>query len=140
MRFVIVRRRIAVGTTPGIKYLARIFRNEPIEFDRIAGEIADITTVSEPDIMAVLMSLEKVIKRHTIDGTTVKLGALGYFEPTISAKAVDTPDEVTIDTIRSLGVNFCPSVKFRKELKDAKAKFVNLDIKGLYTPEEEIIP
>lgn len=137
MRIIFVKRKISVGANPGIKYLARIFRNKPIGFERVAEEIADSTTVSEVDVMAVLMALEKVITRHILDGTTVKLGALGYFEPNISAKAVDTLEEATIDTIRRLKVNFQPSVKFKKKLKASKATILEINIKGLQSSEEQ---
>ena len=131
MRFVIVQRNIVVGSTPGIKFLARIFRNEPIDFERIAEEIAENSTMSSGDVMGVLRQLEKVIILHILDGTTVKLGALGSFMPTISAKACTSMEEVKASTIRRMWVIFRPSVAFSKRLKDSKKHIVDLDIKGL---------
>ena len=136
MRFVIVKRRIVVGSTPGIKFLARIFRNEPIDFERIAEEIAENSTMSSGDVMGVLRQLEKVIILHVLDGTTVKLGALGTFMPTISATACDTKEKVKANTIKRVWVLFRPTVAFSKRLKDAKTHIVDLDIKGLQSGDE----
>ncbi|MDD4528414.1 MAG: HU family DNA-binding protein [Bacteroidales bacterium] len=135
MRFVIVQRMIVVGLTPGMKFLARIFRNEPVDFERIAEEISENSTMSSGDVMGVLRQLEKVIMLHILDGTTVKLGALGTFSAIINATACATKEEVKASTIKRVWINFRPSVAFSKRLKDTKTHIVDLDIKGLQNNE-----
>ena len=138
MRFVIVKRRIAVGPTPGVKFLARIFRNEPVDFERIAEEIAENSTMSSGDVSGVLRQLEKVVTLHILDGTTVKLGSLGIFSATIQATACDTKEEVKASTIKRVWVNFRPAPAFGKRLKDAKTHIVDLDIKGLQSGDDPV--
>lgn len=138
MRFVIVKRTIVVGYSPGEKYLARILRNEPVDFERIAEEISENSTMSSGDVMGVLRQLEKVITLHILDGTTVKLGALGTFSSIVNATACATKEEVTASTIKRVWVNFRPSVAFSKRLKDAKTHVMDLDIKGLQLGDEPV--
>jgi len=99
---------IVVGLTPGMKFLARIFRNEPVDFERIAEEISENSTMSSGDVMGVLRQLEKVIMLHILDGTTVKLGALGTFSAIINATACATKEEVKASTIKRVWINFRP--------------------------------
>jgi len=134
IRYVRVKRRVAVGATPGIKFFAKIFMGEAYDFEKIAAMIAETSAMSEGDIMSVLKQLEKVISWQLLMGHPVKLGMLGTFYPGISAKAVDTLEGVTVETIRRIYCRFRPSVWLNKELKDSKKSIEELDVKG-YQPK-----
>ena len=134
IRYVCIKRRIAVSAMPGIKFFARIFMGEAYDFEKIAAMIAETSAMSEGDIMSVLKQLEKVISWHLLMGHPIKLGSLGTFYPGISAKAVETIEEVTPDTIRRVYCRFRPSIWLNKELKDSKKSIEELNV-AVYQPK-----
>lgn len=134
IRYIRIMRKISVGATPGNKFLAKIFMGEAYDFNKIAAIIAETSAMSEGDIMSVLKQLEKVISWQLLMGHPVKLGMLGTFYPGISAKAVNTFEEVTPETIRRIYCRFRPSVWLNKELREAKKSIEELDVKG-YQPK-----
>ncbi|MBO7228091.1 MAG: hypothetical protein J6V18_00205 [Bacteroidales bacterium] len=81
------------------------------------------------------MALEKVIGRYVMDGRTVRLGYLVLFIPQLLSKAVASPDEVDVNSIKRFGCRFFPSTEFRRNL--AKASFIESDmsVKGLVANE-----
>src|SRR5574344_1599549 len=117
IKFVKVKRNITVGSNPGEKYLARLFRGTDVSIDQIANEISEVTTVSYPDVVACLKALETQILKYILAGQAVKLSLLGSFIPFISAKAMNTAEEVTADTIKRAGCRFFPSVNFKQAMK-----------------------
>jgi predicted histone-like DNA-binding protein len=139
INYVRVRRRIAVGQTPGVKFLARCFRSHDVTMDTIAKEISNATTVSYPDVLACLKALEIAVSAHVLNGSAVKFNYLGHFIPSIQAKACDTLEEVDISTIKRAKCRFYPSVAFMKDL--AKTQFVlkDLEVKGYQGETPEVI-
>ncbi|MPL70226.1 hypothetical protein SDC9_15981 [bioreactor metagenome] len=130
-RILKVKRRISTGTNPGEKWLARIFHNETVGFEEIAEMISETSTLSAGDILNTLRQLETVVTWNLLQGNPVELGDLGKFYFKITAKAVDTLEEVTAETITRKYVRFRPSKRFYKKLRETKTTFVDLDIKGL---------
>lgn len=113
-----VKRNLTVGQNPGAKYLATLWRGQDVEVSQIASEISEATSLSVVDVEASLCALEMVIKRHVKNGEAVKFPHLGHFIPCISAKAQNSIDNVTANTITKKGVRFYPCVSFRKEMKE----------------------
>lgn len=131
INYVKVKRTINVGDNPGEKFLARIYRGQDVEIDQIASEISEATTVTHPDVLACLKALEFHIVKYISAGQAVKLGLLGSFIPSISAKAVATPDEVTAESIKRARCRFYPSVQFKNSLNKCQFKLADLNIQGL---------
>ena len=131
IKFVKVKRNITVGSNPGEKYLARLFRGTDVSIDQIANEISEATTVSYPDVLACLKAMETHILKYILAGQAVKLNLLGSFIPFISAKAMNTADEVTADTIKRAGCRFFPSVNFKQAMKKCKFLQTDMNIAGL---------
>ncbi|HBN04981.1 MAG TPA: hypothetical protein DD434_04225, partial [Bacteroidales bacterium] len=97
------------------------------------------STLSAGDILNALRQLETVVTWQLLQGNPVELGDLGKFYFKISAKAVNTLEEVTAETITRKYVRFRPSKRFYKKLRETKTTFLDLDIKGLpSTTETEI--
>ncbi len=131
IKYVKVKRVINVGSNPGEKYLARLFRGEDVSIDRIAGDISMATTVSYPDVLACLKAMETFVSSYIQSGQAVKFGVLGAFIPSISAKAMNSAEEVTADTIRRVACRFYPSSEFKRSLAKSKYELADLEIKGL---------
>lgn len=129
--YVKVKRTINVGASPGEKFLARIVREQPVELDLIAEQIAGASTMSKADVMGVLQQLQVQMSYHLLRGATVKLGLLGTFSPSLRAKAVATVDDVTVNSIRGLYIIFRPSTWLDKEVKNVGYRLVDPTIEGL---------
>lgn len=139
INYVRVQRKITVGATPGMKFLARCFRGQDVSMDMIAKEISNSTTVSYPDVLACLKALEISVSAHVLAGSAVKFNYLGHFIPTIKATACDTLDEVDISTIQKAKCRFYPSTAFMADLSKISFQLVDLEVKG-YQGSNVVVP
>jgi len=117
------KKKISVGTTPGIKYLAKIVYGETVSLEQLSEFVAEASAMTEGDIYNVLVQSQNVMIRLLTDGVPVDFGRFGRFYPKIRAKAVPTYEEVTSETITHFTARFLPSVYFRKKLIDTKFDF-----------------
>ena len=130
-----VKRTINVGNNPGEKFIARIVKEQAVDLDQIAEEIAGASTMSKADVLGVLQQLQVQMKYHLLRGAAVKLELLGSFTPSLRAKAVASPDEVNVQAIKGVHINFKPSKWLNKEVKDVSFRLVDPTIKGLVQQE-----
>jgi predicted histone-like DNA-binding protein len=61
------------------KYYASLVTRGDVSLRKLAKEITEISTVSPPDVMAVIEALLQIIPRHLIQGEIVRLGDFGSF-------------------------------------------------------------
>ena len=120
MEFKKVKRNVTVGHTPGVKYMAQIVRGETIDFNKMADMIAETSTISKGDILAVLEQMQTTALWMMQAGHSVRFGDLGIFTPTAKVKAVNTEEEVTAETIQRIYTRFTPSVEMKKKMKSSK--------------------
>lgn len=131
LKYVKVQRNIQVGADPGIKFMARLFRSNDVSMDQLCEEISQSTTVSYPDVLACLKSLEINISKHIQNGSAVKFNYLGSFIPSIRVKVQETLAEVDATTIKAVRCRFYPTPVFKAQLTKASFSEANLEIKGL---------
>lgn len=98
-----------------LKHGKAVFQKAFVKF----GVLFAYIVCCQSDTLAVLMALEKVIGRYVMDGRAVKLGYWGSFIPQLSSKAVASPDEVDVNSIKRFGCRFFPSAEFRRNLAKA---------------------
>lgn len=102
------------------KYYAVAQSRGEINFRDMAKEIAEITTVSVPDAVAVLESLVMIIPRHIEKGEIVRLGELGSLRITINSEASNTAEEVNASKIKKANFRFSPGAELQQTLKVLK--------------------
>ena len=102
------------------KYIAKIQIEAPIGFEQLSEMIEKKSTMSRGDIMGVLSELEQSSFTVLENGHPLTLGLFGTYYPTIEATAVDTPEEVTIKTIKRFKMLFKPSKYLKKRFKEVK--------------------
>jgi predicted histone-like DNA-binding protein len=90
------------------------------DFRQMAKEIAEITTVSLPDAVAVLESLVMIIPRHIERGEIVRLGALGSLRLTINSEGSDTADAVSARNIKRAKYHFKAGDELQQTLRVLK--------------------
>jgi predicted histone-like DNA-binding protein len=105
---------------------------------RLAKDIEKESTVSQTDVMAVLTAIPTVMTRYLAEGHSVKLDGIGSFHLTFECKktGVDTPEEVSIDQVTNIKVQFRPTMK--AGVGSQKGKRINTliadDIEWTYLP------
>lgn len=134
IKYIRVKRRIAVGLTPGIKFLATIKRGDTVDLKRIYEDITDLSSLSRGDIKSVVDNMIFVMTKHLCDGRTVNLGEFGIFTPYLSAKACDTLEEVDEKTIDKVNVRFRPNKDLAIKLELTPKELGSLEVKG-YQPK-----
>lgn len=117
MKFRKQKKRIVVGATSGVKFLAQIVKGETITFKTMAAMIEKSSTVSKGDILNVLdaMASETIFMLQA--GHSVRYDGLGIFNIKTKVKAMSTAEEVTAETIQSIGIGFIPDVDFKNQIK-----------------------
>ena len=105
---------------------------------RLAKDIEKESTVSYTDVMAVLSAIPNVMTRYLAEGHSVKLDGIGSFFLTFECKktGVDTPEEVSMDQVTNIKVQFRPAMK--GGVGSQKGKRINTliadDIEWTYLP------
>ncbi|MEQ9229977.1 MAG: HU family DNA-binding protein [Cyclobacteriaceae bacterium] len=103
-----------------IKYYATISRSRKVNLDTFIEEIEEMSSITTPDILAVLESFLKRASHHLAQGRPIDMGRLGSFSPTFSSVGVDTPQEVSKHLIKGCRVLFRPSKQLRKKLANVE--------------------
>lgn len=83
---------------------------------QMAERIAQISTVSSADTMAVLEALLTTIPQELADGNIVELGDFGNFWLKSNSDGANTAEEVRASQITSLLPRFNPGKEFKKVL------------------------
>ncbi|MEQ9442833.1 MAG: hypothetical protein RIG62_27580 [Cyclobacteriaceae bacterium] len=99
------------------KYYAVANSSGDADFRAMAEAIAEITTVSVPDAIAVLESLVMIIPRHIERGEIIRLGELGSLRVTISSEGSEHEGEVNASNVKKAKYNFVPGPRLKKTLK-----------------------
>ncbi len=86
-------------------------QGSPVSTKELCEYIADSTTASASDVMAVLLALPKIMELNMKNGRAVKLEGIGTFRYKVSAGMVDEEKEAGESLIRDVRVQFTPERK-----------------------------
>lgn len=102
------------------KYRLVLPRLQAWDIESVSGLIAQRTTLAKAEVEFVLRVLEEVMVEALEFGAGMELGALGKVEPSLSAAAVDTKDEISLENVRKVNLLYKPSPRIKKALKEMK--------------------
>jgi predicted histone-like DNA-binding protein len=102
------------------RYYARLVNTGEITLRELSEMIADISTVSRVDVMAVLEAFVMLMSRQLRNGRTVRLGSLGSFALSGSSMGHLKKEEVNSNSIKSVKVIFRPGKEILESLKGIK--------------------
>ncbi|MBQ9638493.1 MAG: HU family DNA-binding protein [Bacteroidales bacterium] len=85
-----------------------VTQGNPVSTKELCEYIADSTTASASDVMAVLLSLPKIMTLNLKNGRSVKLEGIGTFRYKVSAGMADSEEEAGESLIRDVRVQFTP--------------------------------
>ena len=86
----------------------------------LANRIAEISTVSSIDTLAVLESLLTVLPNYLLDGKIIRLGDFGSFRVTLSSEGAETPETFSKDLIKNARLLFRPGKQIANAMKTAE--------------------
>ena len=92
---------------------------------QLARKIAEISTVSSIDTLAVLEALLQLLPEELIEGKIVKLGDFGTFRLMLRGEGKEDESEVSASSVKKASVYFRPSAVFSDiatKIKYEKAK------------------
>jgi predicted histone-like DNA-binding protein len=82
----------------------------------LAERIAEISTVSSVDVVAVLEAFLTIVPRELADGNIVNLGDFGTFRLRVRSQGADAEEEVTARNITQTLTRFRPGKRFKETL------------------------
>ncbi|MBT3391830.1 MAG: DNA-binding protein [Chloroflexi bacterium] len=99
------------------KYYPSIVKSGNVKLRTLSKRIAEISTVSTVDTMAVLEGLLAVLPQELAAGNVVRLGDFGSFWLRIKTQGSDTPEAVTTNDILNVLPRFTPGKEFKQVLE-----------------------
>lgn len=117
VKYTVVGRRNPGDPEEAKKYYPYLKSSGKVMLRQLTQRIAEISTVSSVDTVAVLEALLIVIPRELAAGNIVQLGDLGSFSLRVRSQGADTPEEVTASNITRTMTTFRPGKRFKDTLK-----------------------
>ena len=102
------------------KFYASANSSGEISLRDLAKEIAEISTMSLPDVVGVLESVVMLAPRHISQGKIIRLGELGSLRISVSSEGKETPEEVSAKQIKSNKYIFTPGKELQNALKNVE--------------------
>ena len=133
IEFIRVQRNIQVGPNPGLKYLAVIKRGRKVQMDDIYKDMTDLSSLSRGDIKNTIDNFMLVVSKYLKDGRSVDMGEFGEFQVNLRANAMDTLDDVTAKTIKTICISFRMGKELKLLIEETPKVLGSLEAKG-YQP------
>lgn len=108
-------------------YIPQPAAGQVVGVDEIARQFNDMCTVSPADVVAVLQALQDVVGRCLAQGNSVRLGKMGSFWVKMNATAEETPEAVTANNVKEIGVKFRANAELKKFLNEVHLERVKSD-------------
>ena len=113
------------------KFYPKIVRGATVNTKKIAALLQERTTLDIGEVYGFLTALSNGIRYYVTDSYVVEIEGLGIFSSTISAKGVDTADELKAEIITKKSVNYRSTTDMKKSYEQIKFVKANLDSKHL---------
>ena len=98
-------------------YYASQVRMGHVSIDELAEDMAQESTITRHDILAVLSSLQQHVIKYLRQGKSVRLGDLGSFSVSIGSRPSGSEEEVSANNIKDVRVRFRRSSKMLHQLR-----------------------
>ena len=116
------KRMVNINGTSKEMHTLKLTPIHPMEFETIKKLIMERTTLSEFEVGFVLGELSTIIIENLQQGRGVRLENLGTFEPSLKATAMDSAEELNLDTVKKVSIIYKPSPAIKKALKKLKMR------------------
>ena len=123
--YVVRTKRFKSGDEEKLRYYGVPVTSGQIDEEYLAKEICEQSSLSEPDVVATILSLKRLIRKHLKNGYTVKLKGIGVFSVSACSEGFETPEQCTDSTVKAQRVCFKADDYLRGVLPEIKYQKVN---------------
>lgn len=109
------------GEQEKVRYYGTPMGSQFVTEEKLAKEICERCSLTEPDVIAALMALSESVQMCLERGETVRLKGLGSFYLSATSDGFDTPEECTPSQMRVRRICFKADNLLRRAM--AKVKF-----------------
>ena len=120
-----------------VKWYAQAATPEVVTIEQLGADIAQMCTITEPDILAVLKALQIQMKAHLQNGRSVRLGIIGSFRPTLHSVGAPTEEAFSVGNINRISLQWVPDSTLRKSVAIGAP---GLSLKQIPAPPEPTPP
>lgn len=99
------------------KFIMQAVNTGTVDLERISYEISNECTLSQVDVVAVLMALGAKLQEHLDEGKIVDLEQLGKFKVGFKGNAESDSSKLSPKKIQKYYLNYQPSLKMKHWLK-----------------------
>lgn len=104
----------------GTKYIARTVKRAKADFRLISDMISERSTLSSPDIIAVLYAFAEVVPELLLDNYSVHLPPLGIFSISLKSAVHENAADVRAASVREIRLQFRPDKEISRKLNTIK--------------------
>jgi predicted histone-like DNA-binding protein len=116
VKYNVVERGNPGDPTAPKKYYPSVSSSGRVKLRTLGKQIAEISTVSVPDTVAVLEALLALIPKELSNGNIVELGDFGSFRLRVQTEGAETPEAVSARQIKKVLPRFVPGKEFQQVL------------------------
>lgn len=102
------------------KFYAQAIADGEVTQKDLGDQIEELTSLTEPDVLAAVSALRKVMVRGLADGKIVRFGDFGSFQVTLSSDGFESADKFKADSIRDVKIVFRAGTELRDMLDKLK--------------------
>ena len=125
INYTVVERKNLIDPSQPNRFYASARKSSEMSLVDLAETIADMSTVTSIDTLAVLEALLKVIPKELSKGNSVRMGDFGGFFTTIQSQGSDTEDDFTESLIKRTKINFRPGSRVKNVLRNIQYTKIN---------------
>lgn len=113
LKYVVTKQVFGFDQTKTEKYVARQVVSGQVNFSKLCTQVGQICGAHRGTVQLVIAGLVDAIVNNLDDGKSVQLGELGIFRPGIRAKAADSAEGATAESIYRRKINFTPGAALK---------------------------
>lgn len=117
-----------------VKYYPQIGPVQVVSTDELVEQINQRCTLTQTDIKIFIDALAYELKSALARGQSVRLGDLGSFRPTLSAKGADTASKVDATYVKRVNIRHAMSAPMSAHLALRNLKFQKYKAPSRVTP------
>lgn len=104
------------------KYYAIPVRTGVINTRKLAKIISERCTLTEPDMLAALSALSKVLEEYLVQGYHVKLDNIGRFSLSVTSEGMEAPEQVTASRVEAKKICFMADKELKQKITKTQFK------------------
>lgn len=116
IKYKVVKQVFGFDKTGTAKYVARTVTGDMLDFDKVRKQVAQVCGAHRGTVNLVIDGLIDVMVNNLDMGHSVQLGEFGVLRPGIRAKAQDSEEAITAQTVYRRRIVFFPGKMLRNFL------------------------